>query len=92
MGDPADTRRTRSNFEEPLVALTATKPFSSRHIFLVHYSYPQSYGEVVGNPFWEFTMQEDTNPSLRTILGIWFFFLQEGNFSGADRSTRPRAQ
>ena len=50
-GDPVDTRRTRSNFEEPPIALTSTEPFSSRHIFLVQSSDPQSYGEVVGNPF-----------------------------------------
>jgi hypothetical protein len=39
-GDPANTRRTQSNFKEPLVALTATEPLPSRHLFLVHYSDP----------------------------------------------------
>jgi hypothetical protein len=31
---------------------------------LVHSSDPQSYGEVVGNPFWEFFMQEEYNSLL----------------------------
>jgi hypothetical protein len=47
-----------------LFALTATEPFPSRHIFLVQYSDPQSYGEAVGNPFWESTMQEEYNSLL----------------------------
>jgi hypothetical protein len=64
VGDPVDTRRTQFDFEEPLVALTATEPFPSRHIFLVQSSDPQSYGEVAGNPFWESTMQEEYNSLL----------------------------
>jgi hypothetical protein len=67
VGDPADTRRTRSNFEEPLISLTATKPFPFKDIFLVQYSYPQSYGEDIGNPFWESTMQEDYNSLLENL-------------------------
>jgi hypothetical protein len=59
VGDLTDTRRNQYDFEEPLIALTATEPFPSRHIFLVQSSNPQSYGDVVGNPFWESTMQED---------------------------------
>jgi hypothetical protein len=64
VGDPADTRRTQSDLEEPLVALTATEPFPSRHRFLVQSSDPQSYGEAVGNPFWESSMQEEYNSLL----------------------------
>jgi len=30
-----------------------------RNIFFVQSSDPHSYGEVVGNPFWESTMQEE---------------------------------
>jgi hypothetical protein len=33
VGDPVDTRRTRSDFEENPIALTATELFPSRHIF-----------------------------------------------------------
>jgi hypothetical protein len=64
IGDPTDTRRTRYYFEEPPIALISTEPFPSRHLFLVQYSGPQSYGEVVGNPFWESTMQEEYNSLL----------------------------
>jgi hypothetical protein len=35
-----------------------------RHIFLVQSSDPHSYGEVVGNPFWESIMQEEYNSLL----------------------------
>jgi hypothetical protein len=35
VGDPTDTRRTQSDFEEPPVALTATEPLPLRHLFLV---------------------------------------------------------
>jgi hypothetical protein len=64
VGDPADTRRIRSDFEEPPIALVATEPLPSRHIFLVQSSYLQSYGEAVGNPFWESAMQEEYNSLL----------------------------
>jgi hypothetical protein len=64
VGDSTDTRRTRSDFEEPLVALTSTEPFPSRHLFLVQSSDPQSYGEAAGNPFWESAMQEEYNSLL----------------------------
>jgi hypothetical protein len=32
---------------------------------LVHSSYPHSYGEAAGNPFWESTMQEEYNSLLK---------------------------
>jgi hypothetical protein len=51
VGDPTDTRRTRYDFEEPPIALTSTEPLPSRHLFFVQYSYPQSYGQAIGNPF-----------------------------------------
>jgi hypothetical protein len=40
VGNPADTMRNRSNFEEPPVALIATEPLPSRNIFLVQSSDP----------------------------------------------------
>jgi hypothetical protein len=64
VGDPTNTRRTRSDFEEPPIALTTTEPLPSRHIFLVQSSNPQSYGEATKNPFWESTMQEEYNSLL----------------------------
>jgi hypothetical protein len=64
VGDPADTRSNRSDFEENPIALTTTEPFPSRNIFLVQYSYPQYYGEAARNPFWESAMQEEYNSLL----------------------------
>jgi hypothetical protein len=40
VGDPVNNKRTRSDFEEPPVALTATEPLPSKHIFLVQSSDP----------------------------------------------------
>jgi hypothetical protein len=59
VGDPIDTRRNIYYFEETHLALTTTKPLPHRHIFLVQYSDPLSYGEAAGNSFWESTMQEE---------------------------------
>jgi hypothetical protein len=35
VGDPSNTRRTRSDFEEPPVALTTTEQLPSKNLFLV---------------------------------------------------------
>jgi hypothetical protein len=35
IGDPVDTRRSRSDFEDPPIALTSTEPFPSRHLFFL---------------------------------------------------------
>jgi hypothetical protein len=40
VGDLADTKRTRSDFEEPPISLTPIEPLPSRHIFLVQSSDP----------------------------------------------------
>jgi hypothetical protein len=65
VGDLADTRRTRSDFKEPPLVLSATELMPPKHLFLVQSSYPQSYGEVFGNPFWESTMEEEYNSLLK---------------------------
>jgi hypothetical protein len=62
-GDLADTR-TRSNFKEPPLSFTSTEPLPPRHLFLVQSSYPHSYGEAIGNPFLESTMQDEYNSLL----------------------------
>ena len=36
VGDLTNNRMTRSDFEEPPLALTATKPLLPRHLFLFH--------------------------------------------------------
>jgi hypothetical protein len=64
VGDPVILGGLDLIYEEPPIALTATEPFPSRHIFLVQSSDPQSYGEATGNPFWESTMQEEYNSLL----------------------------
>jgi hypothetical protein len=64
VGDPTDTRMTRSDFEEPPVALTTIEPLPSKHLFLVQSSDPQSYGEAAGNPVWESATQEEYNSLL----------------------------
>jgi hypothetical protein len=64
VGDPGDTRRTRYDFKEPPISLIATEPLPSKHLFLVQSSDPQSYGEAIGNPFWESAMQEEYNSLL----------------------------
>jgi hypothetical protein len=65
VGYLADTRRTQSDFEEPPIALTATEPLPSRHLFLVQSSDPQSYSKATGNLFWESAMQEEYNSLLK---------------------------
>jgi hypothetical protein len=55
---------TQSDFKDPPIALTSTEPFPSRNIFLVQSSVPRSYGEAVGNHFWESSMQEEYNSLL----------------------------
>jgi hypothetical protein len=90
VGDPVKTRRTQSDCKEPPLSVTSTELILSRHIFLVWYSYPRSYGEAARNPFWDPPCRRSTTPSLRTKLRIWFPFLQERNLSGADGSTGPR--
>jgi hypothetical protein len=61
VGDPTNTRRNRSDFEDLPLALTTTEPFPPKHLFLVQSSDPQSYGKDAGNPFWESAMQEEYN-------------------------------
>ena len=62
--DRDDIKRNRSDFEEPPLALTTTKPMPPKHLFLVQSSDPQSYGEAAGNLFWESAMQEEYNSLL----------------------------
>jgi hypothetical protein len=53
-----------SDFKDPPFALTSTKPFPSKHIFLIQYLDTQSYGKASRNPFWESAMQEEHNSLL----------------------------
>jgi hypothetical protein len=91
IGDPIDTRRTRSDFEEPPFALTAKNhcPLGIFSLFSlqIHSLMARLLEIPFGNP-----PCRSTNPSSRTILGIWFPFLLGRNFSDADGSIGPRAQ
>jgi hypothetical protein len=54
-----DTRRNQYDFNEPPLALTTTESIPTIHLFFAQYSYPQSYGEAYGNPFWQSSMKEE---------------------------------
>jgi hypothetical protein len=58
VGDQTDTRRPQYDFEEPPLSLTSIEPMPM-NIFFVYSSDPQSYGETIGNPFWESSMKEE---------------------------------
>eukprot|EP00253_Pinus_taeda_P034698 PITA_34698 len=68
VGDNYDLQRTRSEFIEPPLVLTATEPSPSWHCHLVQSSNPQSYAEAVGHPSWESTMEEETHDSLLILV------------------------
>jgi hypothetical protein len=59
VGDPADTRRTRSQFFGAPQALAATEPLLPIHFYISLGSYPKSHSEAAGNPLWEAAMDEE---------------------------------
>jgi hypothetical protein len=59
VGDPADTRRTRSQFFGAPQALAATEPLFPIHFYMSLGSYPKSHSEATGNPLWEAAMDEE---------------------------------
>ena len=59
VGDPADTRRTRSQFFGAPQALAATEPLLPIHFYMKLGSDPQTYSEAAGNPLWEAAMDEE---------------------------------
>jgi hypothetical protein len=59
VGDPLDSRRTRSQHVDPSHVLSYSKPMFPMHFYMVQYSDPHNYNEVVGNALWEATMQEE---------------------------------
>jgi hypothetical protein len=58
-GDPLDSRRTRSQHEEPSNVFSYFQPVMPMHCYIVQYSYPWAYSEAMGNPLWEVAMQEE---------------------------------
>ena len=59
VSDPADTRRTRSQFFGDPQALAAIETLLPIHCYMSLGSYPNSHSKVVGNPLWEATMDEE---------------------------------
>jgi hypothetical protein len=59
VGDPADTRRTRSQFFGDPQALATKKPFFPIHLYISIGSYPNSHFEAAGKPLWKVSMDEE---------------------------------
>ena len=59
MGDPVDSRRTQSQFEEPSHALIATELLILMHCYMVLSLDSCTYAKATGNPLWEFAMQDE---------------------------------
>jgi hypothetical protein len=60
-----DSRRSRSQHEEPSHVLSAFEPTMPMHCYMVHSSDPQVYSDDVGNSLWEATMQEECDSLLK---------------------------
>jgi hypothetical protein len=59
VGDPADTRRARSQFFGAPQALAATEPLLPIHCYMSLVSDQNSHSEAAGNPLWEAAMDEE---------------------------------
>jgi hypothetical protein len=59
VGDPMDTRRTRSHFLGAPQALDSMEPFMPIHFYMTLVLDPQSHSEATGNPLWEVVMDEE---------------------------------
>jgi hypothetical protein len=59
VGDPADTRRTRSQFFGAPQALATTETLLPIHCYMSLGSYPKSHSEASRNPLWEAAMDEE---------------------------------
>jgi hypothetical protein len=56
VGNPLDSRMTRSHHEEPYHVLSASEPAMPMHCYMVQSTDPQNYNRVVGNPLWTAAM------------------------------------
>jgi hypothetical protein len=64
-GDPLDSRRNRSYHVDPSHLLSNSKPIIPMHCYMVQYSDPHTYSEVVDNPLWEEAMHEEHDSLLK---------------------------
>jgi hypothetical protein len=55
-GNPLDSRRTRSQHEEPSHVFSASEPAMPMHCYMVQSTDPRNYNRVVGNPLWQAAM------------------------------------
>jgi hypothetical protein len=64
-GNPLDSRRTRSQHEEPSHVFSASEPVMPMHCYMVQSTDPQNYNRVVGNPLWQEAMQKEYDSLLQ---------------------------
>jgi hypothetical protein len=58
-GNPLDSRRNRSQHEEPSHVFSALEPAMPMHCYMVQSTNPQNYNRVVGNLLWQAAMQKE---------------------------------
>jgi hypothetical protein len=58
-GNPLDSRRTRSQHEEPSHVFSASEPAMAMYCYMVQSIDPHNYNRVVGNPLWKVAMQKE---------------------------------
>ena len=68
VGNPNDTRRTRSQFES---ALCVKDPLFVEKCYLMIDSDPQTYEVATHDPRWKTSMKEEFTRSRRTTHGNW---------------------
>jgi hypothetical protein len=54
--NPLDSRRTRSQHEEPSHVFLASEPVMPMHCYMVQSTDPQNYNRAMGNPLWQASM------------------------------------
>jgi hypothetical protein len=64
-GNPLDSRRTRSQHEEPSHVLLSSEPVMPMHCYMVQSSDLQLYNEAVGNPLWKEAMKKEYDSLLK---------------------------
>jgi hypothetical protein len=64
-GNPLDSRRTRSQHEEPSHVFSASKLMMSMNFYMVQSIDPHNYNRVVGNPLWKAAMQKEYDSLLQ---------------------------
>jgi hypothetical protein len=64
-GNPLDSRRTRSQHEEPSHVLSASEPVMPMHFYMVQSSNSQLYSEDMGNPLWKSAIQREYDTLLK---------------------------